>query len=92
MANPLYIPPWICVLAYIHKNQDKKKTYAQRINKTTKLSINYLRVILREFRHRKVIEIIPKKNIKQIYLTDKGNHIATDIINVLSELSIILEH
>ena len=79
------MPRWFAVLIEIYRAPDYRR-YCERLNKDVKASMNYLRAIVKLLQAKKLVRIVPCKNIHRIDITEKGKRIAMHIIGITSEL------
>ena len=72
------LPRWNEVLLQIYKSRDSER-YGERLNRLVRGSRTYLRRIIRMLEQYHLIEIIPTKKIKRLFLTDKGRKVAEHV-------------
>jgi len=85
MTFRLKLPRWSDVLVEIHKRQPRI-CYSEKLNKSIKGSLTYLREVIKALENQKLIEIIPTSNIKRIILTDTGVLVSGSIQQILEQL------
>lgn len=85
MGVLLYFPRWSDVLLEIYKSPAHRR-YCQRLNRRVKASMNHLRSIVRILEQDKLVEIVPTRKIKKIFLTQKGRRIAILFLKIRQEL------
>ncbi len=86
MAKLLSLPKWSDVLIGIYKTPECRR-YCQKITRNIDSTANHIRAIVKFLEKAKLIQIIPTKKIKRIYLTDKGRDVALALLNIKSAIN-----
>ena len=81
----LSLPKWSDVLIGLYLTSENKR-YCQKLSRNVKASINHIRVLVKKLETAKLVKIIPTKKIKRIYLTEKGENVASAILAIKSEI------
>ena len=81
MTKLLSLPRWCDVLTGIYKIPESRR-YCQKITREVKTPINHIRKVVKNLEKAKLIKIFPTKKIKRIRLTDKGENIASSVLNI----------
>lgn len=74
MSYKLHLPKWGDVLIAIN-NSPSHYRYSERLIRMVQGSITHLREVIKALQVYGLIEIIPKKKIKFLKLTDKGQKV-----------------
>ena len=85
MEKLIYLPKWSDVLIAIYKSPESKR-YCQKIAHNVDSTNNHIRAIVKALEELKLVEIVPTKKIKQIYLTEKGKGVALALLNIKSAI------
>lgn len=73
------------MLVEIHK-QHSRICYSEKLNRSIKGSLTYLREVIKALEDQKLIEIVPESRIKRLVLTDSGLTVSDSVQQIWERL------